>query len=181
MPTTFAGTIFDPRFFAGSVPILEQLFVTFLAFFALAGDLGSSSVFDRRPKRNTSFLAMRRPRNPPKGSSEEGLKTDPKKDIKKLLFGGQFWLPFCLLGNFGHCLGALCCCLSASWSQGLQKGRPKRDQWLPKSCPREPKRDQELPRGSQESPREFQNRPKRAPLFRKRGSSARIIRSGSFQ
>ena len=136
MPTTFAGTIFDPRFCVGFVPNLGQLFVSFLVFFDLAGDLGASSVFDRRPKRNASFLDTRRPRNPPKGSSEEGLKTDPEKGINKLLLGGQFWLPFCLLGNFGHCLGALCCCLSASWSQGLQKGRSKRDQELPKGCRR---------------------------------------------
>ena len=177
MPTTFAGTFFDPRFCVGFAAILGPLLVSFLAFFALAGDLGASSVFDRRPRRNPSFLYTRRLRNPPKGSSEESLKTDPEKDIKRSVLGSQFWLPFCLLGNFWHCLGALCCCLSASWSQGLQKGTKREVQERPRAAKELPKgleEFQERPRGSQESPGEFQNRPKTAPIFRKRGSSARI-------
>ena len=160
MPTTFAGTIFDPRFCVGFVPILGPLLVSFLAFFALAGDLGASSVFDRRPKRNPSFLYTRRLRNPPKGSSEESLKTDPEKDINKLVLGVSFGSLFCLLGNFGHCLGALCCCLSASWSQGLQKGRSKRDQELPKSCPRAAEGPTRVPRQSEREPRESRRVPK---------------------
>ena len=148
MPTTFAGTIFDPRFFAGFAPFLKQRLNAFLAFFALAGDLGASSVFDRRPKRNPSFLYTRHLRNPPKGSSEESLKTDSEKDINKLVLGVSFGSFFCILGNFWHCLGALCCCLSASWSQGLQKGRSKRDQELPKSCPRASEGPTRVPRQS---------------------------------
>ena len=175
MPTTFAGTVFDPRFCVGFVAILGPLLVSFLDFFGLAGDLGASSVFDRRPKRNPSFLHTRRLRNPPKGSSEESLKTDPEKDINKLVLGVSFGSLFCLLGNFWHCLGALCCCLSASWSQRLQKGTKREVQERPRAAKELPKEFQERPRGSQESPGEFQNRPKTAPIFRKRGSSARIF------
>ena len=149
--------------------------MSFLAFFALAGDLGASSVFDRRPKRNPSFLYTRRLRNPPKGSSEESLKTDPEKDIKMLVLGGQFWLPFLSLGqllalSWGTLLLSFCLLVPRASKREVQE-RPRAAQELPKGL----EEFQERPRGSQESPGEFQNRPKTAPIFRKRGSSARII------
>ena len=131
----------------------------FLAFFALAGDLGASSVFDRRPKRNASFLYTRRLRNPPKGSSEESLKTDPEKDIKKLVLGGQFGLPFLSLGQL----------LALSWGTLLLSFcllGPRASLWalswgtlLLSFCllvPRASKREvQERPRAAQELPKGF--------------------------
>ena len=140
MPTTFAGTIFDPRFCVGFVPLLEHFFVTFLAFFALAGDLGASSVFDRRPKRNPSFLYTNRLRNPPKGCSEENLKTDPEKYIKNGSFGGQFWLPFLSLRQL----------LALSWGTLLLSF------WLlvPRAFEREV---QERPGAAQELPESFRS------------------------
>ena len=161
MPTTFAGTIFDPRFCVGFVAILGPLLVSFLAFFALAGDLGASSVFDRRPKRNTSFLAMRRPRNPPKGSSEEGLKTDPKKDIKKLVFGGQFWLPFVCWATLCTVLGHFAAVFLPLGPKAFKKGGPKETNGCPRAAQgslRETKSCQEgakrVPESSKIDPRE---------------------------
>ena len=146
MPTNFAGTIFDPRFCTGFIPILVPLFVSVLAFFALAGDLGASSVFDRRPKRNPSFLYTRRLRNPPKGSSEESLKTDPEKDINKLVFGGQFWLPFLSLGqllalSWGTLLLSFCLLVPRT-SKRYKMGGPRET----KSCQRAAQGPRRVPR-----------------------------------
>ena len=162
MPTTFAGTIFDPRFCVGFVAILGPLLVCFLAFFALAGDLGASSVFDRRPKRNPSFLYTRRLRNPPKGSSEESLKTDPEKYIQKLVFGGQFWLPFLSLGqllalSWGTLLLSFCLLVPRASKREVQE-RPRAAQGLQKGL----QEFQDSLRGSQESPGDYQNRPESA-------------------
>ena len=169
MPTTFAGTIFDPRFCVGFVAILGPLLVSFLAFFALVGDLGASSVFDRRPKRNPTFLYTRRLRNPPKGSSEESLKTDPEKDIKKLVLGGQFWLPFLSLGqllalSWGTLLLSFCLLVPRA-SKRYKKGGPRETKSCPGAAPGLQKGLQEFQdslRGSQESPGDYQNRPESA-------------------
>ena len=160
MPTTFAGTIFDPRFCVGFVAILGPLLVSFLAFFALAGDLGASSVFDRRPKRNPSFLHTRRLRNPPKGSSEESLKTDPEKDINKLVLGGQFWLPFLSLGqllalSWGTLLLSFCLLVPRA-SKRYKKGGPRET----KSCPRAAQGPRRVPREAKREPRESRRVPK---------------------
>ena len=160
MPTTFAGTIFDPRFCVGFVAILEPLLVSFLVFFALAGDLGASSVFDRRPKRNPSFLYTRRLRNPPKGSSEESLKTDPEKDLNKLAFGGQFWLPFLSLGqllalSWGTLLLSFCLLVPRA-SKRYKKGGPRET----KSCQRAAQGPRRVPREAKREPRESRRVPK---------------------
>ena len=151
MPTTFAGTIFDPRFCVGFVAILGPLVMCFLAFFHLAGDLGASSVFDRHPKRNPSFLYTRRVRNPPKGSSEKSLKTDSEKNIKMLVFGGQFWLPFLSLRQ----LWALSWdTLLLSFCLLVPRTSKREVQELPKSCPRASEGPTRVPRQSEREPRE---------------------------
>ena len=128
MPTTFAGTVFDPRFCVGFVAILGPLLVSFLDFFGLAGDLGASSVFDRRPKRNPSFLHTRRLRNPPTGSVENGPKTDPKKYTIKLLFGGPFWVLGRLLGPYWGTLLLPRRILGQEGREGKPKSSPRQAQ-----------------------------------------------------
>ena len=166
----FFGSHFWNPFFTVLGPILGVIFVTFLSFFRSWAPLGRSSVFEGPPMQNASFLGARRPRNHQKGWPEGGPKMDPKKDTNKTLFGGRFLHLFWSLGPpLGHFVALL-------WPLGPRG--PKREvQERPRAAHELPKgleEFQERTGGSQESPGEFQNRPKSAPVFRKRGSSARI-------
>ena len=128
--------------------------MSFLAFFALAGDLGASSVFDRRPKRNPSFLHTRRLRNPPKGSSEESLKTGPEKDIKKLVLRGQFWLVS--WATLGTVLGHFTAVFLFLGPKGFKKRGPREI----KSCPRAAEGPTRVPTQSEREPRESRRVPR---------------------
>ena len=103
----------------------------------------------------------------------KGTKNGPTKIHQQSIFFRSVLAPFLSLGQLlalsWSTLLPSCCLLVPRASKREVQERPRAAQELPKGL----EEFQERPRGSQESPGEFQDRPKRTPLFRKRGSSAR--------
>ena len=147
---------FSNPMFKAFTPILGVIFVSFFCFFSLLAAIWGTRRFEGGLERNRSFGGARRPRNPLKGSSSGGPKTDLANDMKSQFLRVYFGSLGGLLGDFWTYLGTLCCCLVASWPQGFQKGGPGRA----KSCPDESKR---VPGEAEREPRVPQENQKRAP------------------
>ena len=112
-------------------------------------------------------------KKPSERESRRGFKNGPRKRREQQSFWGSVLAPFLSLGqllalSWGTLLLSFCLLVPRASKREVQE-RPRAAKELPKGL----EEFQERPRGSQESPGEFQNRPKTAPIFRKRESSAR--------
>ena len=146
--------------------------MTVCSFFRSWARLGGSSVLKEVSSEIIVFggRGVQEPRRKvvPKGVQKQ----TPKKTQKLQFWGVCFGSLGNLLDDSWAYLGALCCCLAASWPQGPKKrGRepPKGSQETPedaKTAPGEPKRGPGEPkRGPREpktGPREPQERPRLA-------------------
>ena len=125
---------------------------------------GGSSVFVGPSKRNPSFWRDQASKKPSEGESRKRSKNKPRKRYEQATFWESLlWLPLGGARGFWRSLGALSCCLAASWPKAHKKRGQKTSQETPRDSQELPKRDQELPKRGQRAAKRGPRQAKRAP------------------